>query len=108
MLFWYGFVDYQDILSKQAGLVYSHRMCLPAQSGIINALPHLEESLAKLRNLEIPAAEKDIIDSVRVAVNTPFMQVIKCKERQRELQAQLQPNPDQVVEVAKKTCVQKL
>jgi len=65
------------------------------QSGIINALPHLEESLTKLRNLEIPAAEKDIIDSVRIAVNTPFMQVIKCKERQRELQSQLLKNADQ-------------
>jgi hypothetical protein len=39
----------------------------------------LEESLVKLKNLEIPAAEKDIIDSVRIAVNTPFMQVNKSQ-----------------------------
>ena len=29
----------------------------------------------ELQGLEIPAAEKDIIDSIRIAVNTPFMQV---------------------------------
>ncbi len=27
------------------------------------------------QGLEIPTAEKDIIDAVRIAVNTPFMQV---------------------------------
>ncbi len=45
------------------------------QPGIVNALPHLEEALQKLQDLEIPTAEKDIIDAVRIAVNTPFMQV---------------------------------
>jgi hypothetical protein len=65
------------------------------QAGIMNALPNLEESLLKLKNLEIPAAEKDIIDAVRIAVNTPFMQMIKCKERQRELTLQLQKSSDQ-------------
>ena len=45
------------------------------QPGIINALPHLEEALQKLQGLEIPTAEKDIIEAVRLAVNTPFMQV---------------------------------
>jgi len=39
------------------------------QSGIINALPHLEESLTKLRNLEIPAAER-ILSTLCVSLST--------------------------------------
>ena len=73
------------------------------QSGIINSLPHLEDSLSKLKSLEIPAAEKDIIDAVRIAVNTPFMQVIKCKERQRELQMQLQKTDESYAETLVKS-----
>jgi hypothetical protein len=30
------------------------------------------------RGLDIPSAEKDIVDAVRIAVNTPFMQVCVC------------------------------
>ena len=44
------------------------------QPGIISSLPHLEEALQKLQGLEIPTAEKDLIEAVRIAVNTPFMQ----------------------------------
>ena len=46
------------------------------QTGINNSLPLLEEAFNKLRVLDIPTAEKDIIDPVRTAVNTPFMQVL--------------------------------
>lgn len=45
------------------------------QTGINNSLPLLEEAFNKLRALDIPSAEKDIIEPVKTAVNTPFMQV---------------------------------
>ena len=40
---------------------------------------------------------------MRIAVNTPFMQVIKCKERQRELQSQLQKTDESYADYLART-----
>ena len=60
------------------------------QTGINNSLPLLEEAFNKLRVLDIPTAEKDIIDPVRTAVNTPFMQVLPDDKAQLDEVSQIE------------------
>ena len=94
----HGAIEYRHIpsLIENAKSYTTNPKYVEWQPGIISALPALEDALATLKHLEIPAAEKDIIDAVRIAVNTPFMQMIRAKDRLRELQAQLEQGmPDQ-------------
>jgi hypothetical protein len=44
------------------------------EHGISQALPHLEEAADKLQPLQFETAERDIIEAIRIGVNTPFAQ----------------------------------
>jgi exonuclease VII small subunit len=77
-------------------------------ASIIDSLPYLEDAVSKVTQLGFSTAEKDIIDVIRMAVNNPFTQVslkkiksspsfcsdsilqlVRCKEKQRDLQRQV-------------------